>query len=125
MVRPAPAAYRMSSASRQSVLLVDSDLRSMRMLEVSLRKAGFDVAMARDGEEAIAALDRRLPDLILSDTRLQAPATASSALVPRDGYDLCERLRANEAWARVPFIFLTGSADLNDKIRGQIGRAHV
>jgi DNA-binding response OmpR family regulator len=100
------------------LLLVDSDVRSMRMLEVSLRKAGYDVEMARDGEEALAVMERRVPDLILSDTRLQTPATVTSPLVPRDGYDLCERLKSNEQWARVPFVFLTGSGDLNDKIRG-------
>ncbi len=100
------------------LLLVDSDIRSMRMLEVSLRKAGYDVVMARDGDEALAAMERRVPDLVLSDTRLATPPTVTSPLTPRDAYDLCERLQANEAWARVPFMFLTGSVDLNDKIRG-------
>jgi CheY-like chemotaxis protein len=63
-------------------------------------------------------MERRVPDLVLSDTRLTTPATVTSPLTPRDGYDFCERLQANEAWARVPFMFLTGSVDLNDKIRG-------
>ena len=58
---------RKKPVASQTLLLVDSDARSMRMLEVSLRKAGYDVEMARDGEEALAAMERRVPDLILSD----------------------------------------------------------
>ena len=65
--------------------------------------------MARDGEGGARRRDgRRVPDLILSDTRLQTPPTVTSPLVPRDGYDFCERLKANEAWARVPFMFPDG-----------------
>ncbi len=100
----------------QTLLLVDSDARSMRMLEVSLRKAGFEVVMARDGAEAMAAIERHTPDLILSDTRLPPPIDDATA--PRDGYEFCERLKGDDGHTRIPFIFLTGSGDLEDKIRG-------
>ncbi len=107
---------RKKPVASQTLLLVDSDARSMRMLEVSLRKAGYEVLMARDGAEAMAAIARHSPDLILSDTRLPPPEGDPSA--PRDGYDFCERLKGDDGHTRVPFIFLTGSADLEDKIRG-------
>jgi CheY-like chemotaxis protein len=104
------------TVARQTLLLVDSDARSMRMLEVSLRKAGYDVVMARDGAEALAAVTQQAPDLILSDTRFTASEGPLAA--PRDGYEFCERLKDDEALGRIPFLFLTGSTELEDKIRG-------
>jgi CheY-like chemotaxis protein len=105
--------------TKQTLLLVDSDARSMRMLEVSLRKAGYEVLTTRTGVEALAAVEEKTPDLILSDTHLLTPeGDLSNTVSPRDGYELCERLKQNERWSRVPFIFLTGDDSLDDKIRG-------
>ncbi len=94
--------------AKQNLLLVDADPRSRRVLEVSLRKAGYSVATANDAGQALEMVELSSPDLILSDTRL--PGT--------DGFELVERLRAEEQWADIPFMFLSSDVSLESKVRG-------
>ncbi len=94
--------------SKQSLLLVDGDPRSLRVLEVSLKKAGFNVTTAVHGTDALEKIALALPDLILSETKLDSV----------DGFDLCQRLKANSAWQAIPFVFLTAQTEIEHKIRG-------
>ncbi|WP_394821002.1 response regulator [Pendulispora albinea] len=94
--------------AKQQLLLVDADPRSTRVLEVSLKKAGYSVTTASDGLDAISKLEVSTPDLVLSDTRL-----------PRlDGYALVRRLKERVEWASIPVVFLTSQKSVEDKIRG-------
>ncbi len=94
--------------AKRQLLLVDPDPQSLRVLEVSLKKAGFSVTTASDGADALAKLELSAPDLILSDTRL-----------PRlDGYELVRRLKERPEYAVIPIVFLTGQKSIEDKIRG-------
>jgi CheY-like chemotaxis protein len=94
--------------AKRQLLLVDPDPQSLRVLEVSLKKAGFSVTTASDGADALAKLELSAPDLILSDTRL-----------PRlDGYELVRRLKDRPEYAVIPIVFLTGQKSIEDKIRG-------
>nr|MCU0685499.1 response regulator [Polyangiaceae bacterium] len=94
--------------AKQQLLLVDADPRSVRVLEVSLRKAGFNVTTAPDGLDALRKLELSPPDLVLSDTRL-----------PRlDGYGLVRRMKERAEWANIPVVFLTSQRSIEDKIRG-------
>lgn len=80
----------------------------MRVLEVSLKKAGYSVTTASDGADALAKIDFSAPDLILSDTRL-----------PRlDGYELVRRMKDRPEHAHIPVVFLTSQKSIEDKIRG-------
>ena len=54
--------------AKRSLLLVDGDARSLRVLEVSLKKAGFVVTTAVNGRDALDKVKTAQPDLILSDT---------------------------------------------------------
>ncbi|MFO0667873.1 MAG: response regulator [Polyangiaceae bacterium] len=93
---------------KRSLLLVDSDVRNMRVLEVSLKQAGYTITSARDGLDAIAKLEQSEPDLVITDTRL-----------PRlDGYGLVRKMKENASWARIPVVFLTAQKSVEDKIRG-------
>jgi len=94
--------------SKQSLLLVDGDIRSLRVLEVSLRKAGFTVTPAASVADALDKLDLHTPDLIISETTFPEG----------DGFELRRRVRANPDWAEIPFIFLTAEAAIENKIRG-------
>ena len=94
--------------SKQSLLLVDGDPRSQRVLEVSLKKAGFNVTTAVHGEDALEKIALALPDLILSETKLEVV----------DGFELCQRLKNNPAWQGIPFVFLTAQTEIEYKIRG-------
>ena len=94
--------------SKHRLLLVDGDPKSLRVLEVSLKKAGFEVATATQGAEALGALQTVLPDLIISDTDLDG----------MDGFDLCRQIKAKPEWAKIPFLFVSGRKSIEDKIRG-------
>lgn len=94
--------------SKQSLLLVDGDSRSLRVLEVSLRKAGFTVTPASSVKDALEKLDVHVPDLIISET----------TFVEGDGFELRRRVRAMPTLADIPFIFLTAEAAIENKIRG-------
>src|SRR6476619_6288725 len=94
--------------AKQSLLLVDGDTKSLRVLEVSLKKAGFNVTTAFNGQDALTKVETSVPDLIISDTRMPE----------MDGFEFCKRLKENPDHARVPFIFLTADKSIEDKIRG-------
>jgi len=94
--------------AKQQLLLVDSDARSLRLLEVSLKKAGFSVTTAQDGNDALEKIELSPPDLILTDTRLPH----------LDGYGLVRRIKENRDWASIPVVFLTSQKSVEDKIRG-------
>lgn len=93
---------------RQNLLLVDGDTRSRRVLEVSLRKAGFTVTTAENLETALLVLEHSEPDLIISDTRLPG----------EDGFAFCTAVKKNPKWAGIPFVFLTSAKAIEDKVRG-------
>jgi len=94
--------------AKLQLLLVDADPRSVRVLEVSLKKAGYSVTTAQDGLDALSKLELSTPDLVLSDTRL-----------PKlDGYALVRRLKERPEWAGIPVVFLTSQKSIEDKIRG-------
>ncbi len=94
--------------AKQKLLLVDADPRSVRVLEVSLKKAGYSVTTAADGLDALAKIESMTPDLVLSDTRL-----------PKlDGYTLVRRLKERPEWSAIPVVFLTSQKSIEDKIRG-------
>src|SRR5688572_3390605 len=94
--------------ARQNLLIVDGDARNRRVLEVSLRKAGFSITPAQSSEEALEFLDHAEPDLIISDTRLPG----------RDGFELCTQVKSHERWSAIPFIFLTSAKSIEDKVKG-------
>lgn len=94
--------------ARQNLLIVDGDARNRRVLEVSLRKAGFSITAASTGEEALEYLEHAEPDLLISDTRLPG----------LDGFGLCTAMKEHERWRQIPFIFLTSDKSVEDKVRG-------
>jgi CheY-like chemotaxis protein/tetratricopeptide (TPR) repeat protein len=93
---------------KQNLLLVDADPRSRRVLEVSLRKAGYSITAANDVHQALDMVMLSQPDLILADTRLGDV----------DGFQLVEKLRQRTDLADIPFIFLSSDTSLESKVRG-------
>ncbi len=94
--------------AKQHLLLVDADPRSTRLLEVSLRGAGYVVTTALDGNDALSKLEVSPPDLVITDTRLPA----------LDGYGLVRRMKERTDWSQVPIVFLASQKSIEDKIRG-------
>jgi DNA-binding response OmpR family regulator len=82
------------------VLIADDDVDIVRFVALNLRLEGFDVVVARDGQDALdKALDVR-PSLILLDT-----------MMPRmDGYEVCSRLRDERPEVPIAVIMLTAKS---------------
>ncbi len=93
---------------KKQLLLVDGDAKSLSVMEVSLRNAGFSVTTAVNGQDALDKIRLRAPDLVVSDTKLPEI----------DGFELCRRLKSDEKLAHVPFVFLTSQKSVADKVRG-------
>lgn len=106
---PAPKSEAASTvpADAPHVLIAD-DTPEMRSLIAEILADHYHVATVADGAEAWEAVQKRLPDLILSDV-----------MMPHvDGYELCRRIKENPATAAIPFVMLTAKADLTMKIEG-------
>src|SRR5437667_5750243 len=92
----------------EMILVVDDDPDIARFVEVNLRSAGFDVAVATDGEEALRRAEEIRPDLVLLDV-----------MMPRvDGFEVAQRLRRNTRTANTCIIMLTAKAQSTDKVLG-------
>jgi CheY-like chemotaxis protein len=94
--------------AKQNLLLVDDDPRSLRVMEVSLRNAGYAVTTAANGAEALTKVSTARPALVVSDTDMPV----------LDGFELCRRLKANAQTAEIPFLFLTEESAVESKVRG-------
>lgn len=81
----------------KTVLIADDEPNIVVSLEFLLEKDGYRVLLARDGHEALEAIQRERPDLVLLDVML-----------PRlSGYDVCQRIRQDPALSKVRVIMLT------------------
>ena len=91
-----------------SVLVADDDANIVLSLEFLMKRAGFRVRVARDGDAVLAALAEEVPDLVLLD--LMMPR--------RSGYDLCHTIRGNPAWRHVRVVMLTAKGQEVERAKG-------
>ncbi len=89
------------------ILLVEDNEMNRDMLSRRLARRGYDVLLAVDGGEGVAAAAREAPDLILMDMSL--PVT--------DGWEATRLIRADARTARIPIIALTAHAMAGDRER--------
>jgi DNA-binding response OmpR family regulator len=90
------------------VLVVDDEPNIVLSLEFLMRRAGFEVQVARSGGEALKALEGEPPDLMLLDV-----------MMPEfDGYEVCERIRARPEWRHTKIIMLTARGREAERERG-------
>ena len=88
------------------LLVVEDEPNILELLSASLRLAGFEVATATGGLEALQAVQRHRPDLIVLDVMLP----------DLDGFDVARRLRSGDT--RTPVLFLTAKDATEDKVTG-------
>jgi DNA-binding response OmpR family regulator len=90
------------------ILAADDDSAILKLLEVTLRRAGYEVITAADGREALAKARAETPDLLLLDV-----------MMPHlDGFEALAQLRADPAIAGIPVIVLTAKRHDADLIHG-------
>jgi len=90
-----------------TVLIVDDKPTNLGVLFDCLNGAGYKVLVAQDGRSAIAQAERAQPDIILLDILMAG----------MDGYETCRRLKAAEATAEIPIIFMTALSETQDKVQ--------
>ncbi len=84
------------------VLVVDDDAGGRRLTRATLKRAGFEIAEAADGQQALASIRERMPDLILMDVSMPV----------MDGFTACAELRRLPGGNRVPVVMMTGLEDV-------------
>ncbi|MBF0289255.1 MAG: response regulator [SAR324 cluster bacterium] len=95
--------------SSKSVVLVADDSLTVRMeLQELLDADGYKPIVVEDGQQALDAVNRNLPDLVILDV-----------IMPKmDGIDVCKKIKSNPATRQIPVIIITSKTDIDDKIRG-------
>ena len=98
--------------SRPVVLIADDDEEVATLLRMYLRPLDAEVLTARDGEEALAIAQNRLPDAVLLDVMMPK----------RSGWEVCQALKAVQRTAHIGVILITGRGDVKDRLTGlQVG----
>ncbi len=90
----------------RKILIVDDEEDVLKVASYRIRKMGFDVIQAMDGQQCLDMLKKDKPDLILLDLRLPVI----------DGGEVCKNIKADEDLKKIPVIIFTASTDkLEDK----------
>ena len=88
---------------RPRVLIVDDDPAIVKFVRANLKAEEYETSSAMDGAEALQAVEKELPDLVILDI-----------MMPRmDGFEVCRQIRE---WSQVPIIMLSARADEGDKV---------
>src|SRR5437899_7638601 len=116
---PSPKRSRCSSARRPStasderamnerILVVDDTPANIQTVAAILKGKRYQLSVATNGKQALDALTKIRPDLILLDV-----------MMPElDGFETCQRIKSSEAWRDIPIIFLTAKTDTADIVKG-------
>ena len=92
----------------KKVLIADDEPNIVISLEFLMKREGFEVSIARDGEEALRKVEEGLPDLILLDVMMPK----------KSGFEVCQQLRANPAYAALKIIMLTAKGRDTEMTKG-------
>ncbi len=90
------------------ILVVDDDPQLQRLLQLALKREGYDVKVVSTGEEAIASVLTFQPDLILMDVMMP----------DMDGYEATKRIRRMPQGRDIPVIFLSALTQVEAKVKG-------
>ena len=82
---------------KHKILIVDDEPNIIISLEFLMQQAGYELAIARDGEQALTQMATFHPDLVLLDVMLPL----------RDGFEVCQKIRENSAWNHVKVVMLS------------------
>jgi CheY-like chemotaxis protein len=108
----APIPFKMAGNSAK-ILVVDDNEVVVKTICLKLKGAGYEVATAQDGAEAMSVVRMERPDLILLDITFP-PDVAG---VPWDGFRIMEWLHRVDESRRIPIIIITGGEDVKNKDR--------
>lgn len=79
------------------ILIADDEPNIVAALEFLLQQNGYEVSIARNGDEALKLIEQDKPDLVLLDVMMPL----------RSGYDVCQSVRAREDWRHIKIVMLS------------------
>lgn len=98
--------------AKSLILIVDDNPANRKMLDILLKKDGFDTQTLEDGNNILEVVDNLKPQLILLDIMMPG----------MDGYQVCEELKSSRKTRDIPVIFLTAKSDSDAIVKGfQVG----
>ena len=97
------------------ILVVDDEQRVVELVAVNLRREGYTVVSARNGGDALVAVGKEKPDLVILDVVMPV----------MDGVHVAQALKANEATRDLPIVMLTAKAQDADILEGLLAGAEV
>lgn len=90
------------------ILIVDDEPNIVVSLEFLMKREGFEVSIASDGEAALKSVEQSPPDLVLLDIMLPK----------KNGFEVCEVIRARPDWQQVKIIMLTAKGRDTEVAKG-------
>lgn len=93
---------------QKTILIADDETNIVISLEFLMKREGFGVVVATDGEAALRAVEAQAPDLILLDVMLPK----------KDGFEVCQQIRANPVWQSVKIVMLTAKGRETEVAKG-------
>jgi signal transduction histidine kinase len=94
-------------STQGDILIVDDTPANLRLLSQMLVERGHKVRAVRDGAHALRAAQAIPPDLVLLDIRMPE----------MDGYEVCQRLKADARTAEIPILFISALGETEDKVK--------
>ena len=98
----------MASMHKGTILVIDDEPDLVELVEFNLKKDGYEVIVAKNGQSGLEIAQKHVPDLIVLD--LMMPGI--------DGLEVCRQLRADSRTRGIPMIMLTAKAEEADRIVG-------
>jgi pilus assembly protein CpaE len=92
----------------QKILIIDDDVDTLKLVGLMLERQGYEIIVAKSGEQGISKTASTEPDLILLDIMMP----------DMDGYEVTRRLRADPNLAHIPIIMFTAKSMVDDKVMG-------
>jgi putative two-component system response regulator len=104
----------MSYNSDKRILIVDDEVRNLKLIGLLLAKENYSYQTAQNGAEALSLLPAYKPDLILLD--LMMPEM--------DGFEVCRKIREDPSFGRVPVVMVTALEDRSSRLAGLVAGAN-
>ena len=92
---------------KTTIMVVDDIPANLKLLQITLQAKGYQVLTFPNGKMALNAAAKNLPDLILLDINMPE----------MDGFEVCERLKADEALKEIPVLFISALSETADKVK--------
>lgn len=93
--------------TQKKILIIDDEFPMRYLIEHQLKREGFTVSLAKDGEDGLTAVTRHKPDLVVLDVMMPG----------MDGFEVCQQIKSTPETSQIPVIFLTASETKEYKTR--------